>query len=127
MKYTFLLLFTATLFSYSNTLKLSVENKLDFGRSEEMVELDVNRLAKKLSALKAGETYIVSCENEVMPSQITFDGKLIFQSHLGASQKLTYYTGFGWTKSEFKTVEDFRNYTKRYYQAVKQPFIIKFK
>ncbi|GAB1414901.1 DUF4861 domain-containing protein [Paludibacter sp.] len=90
MKYYILLLFTATLFSCSSTLKLSVENNLDFDRSEEMVELDVNRLAKKISTLKADETYIVSCENEVIPSQITSDGKLIFQSHLGASQKKTY-------------------------------------
>ena len=74
------------LISCESGINISVENPSDFERSE-MVEIPV----KKLMPLPSGKAYVVSNNNkEVLPSQLTYDGKLIFQTDLKAKEAITY-------------------------------------
>lgn len=43
------------------------------------------------------------------------------------NQSLSYYTGFGWTKYGFKTLEEYQRYIARFTEAQNNPFIIKYK
>jgi len=74
--------------------KVTVENPSDFDRSVDMVEISVDVLKDKVPAVnnQAYElTYIVkNAKGEIVPSQITSDGKLIFQSGLKAKETGTF-------------------------------------
>lgn len=80
----YILLIFVLLHSCSAELKVELENPLNFDRTEELVELPLDQLVEQLSTLKEGETYAVILNDEVIPSQLTSDGKLIFQSQLKA-------------------------------------------
>lgn len=67
-------------------LNITVENPIDFDRSE-MVEIPV----EKLMNLPVGKTYTVTNrQGEIIPSQITYDGKLIFLTDIKAKETLSY-------------------------------------
>jgi hypothetical protein len=68
-------------------LNITVENPSDFDRLE-MVEIPI----EKLMALPAGKTYLVMDhrQNELIPSQTTYDGKLIFQTDIKAKELRSY-------------------------------------
>jgi hypothetical protein len=42
------------------------------------------------------------------------------------NKPVTYYTGYGWSKFGFPTVNDFEEYVKDFSQALKQPLVIKY-
>lgn len=72
----------------------TVSNGASFDRSEEMVEIPVERLES--IKLKDGQAYVVkNSKGDVLPSQLTYDGLLIFQSGLAAnaSEKFTVSAG----------------------------------
>jgi len=70
--------------------KVTVENTEDFDRVNDMVEIPVSELKSKV-ALKEGETYLVKkVGGEVIPSQVTSDEKLIFQSGLKAKESASF-------------------------------------
>ncbi len=67
----------------TNSVKFTVENPLDFDRTEELVTIDLQSL--KLSASKTN--WIVKNEaGEIILSQLTSDHKIVFQSGLKANQ-----------------------------------------
>jgi hypothetical protein len=68
---------------------ITVENTLGFDRAAELVEIPVAGLGA--ITLADGQTYVVkNAEGEVVPSQVTSDGLLLFQSGLGANAKATF-------------------------------------
>ncbi|MDR1380476.1 MAG: DUF4861 domain-containing protein [Tannerella sp.] len=72
--------------SCNSGLNITVENSSDFDRSE-MVEIPV----EKLMQLPAGKAYAVTDQQgDVIPSQVTYDGKLIFQTDIKAKETLPY-------------------------------------
>jgi hypothetical protein len=74
------------LISCESGINISVGNPSDFDRSE-MVEIP----SDKLMTLPSGKAYIVSTKTgEVIPSQLTYDGKLIFKTDINAKETLTY-------------------------------------
>ncbi|MDR3267905.1 MAG: DUF4861 domain-containing protein [Tannerella sp.] len=77
------------------TLRLTVENPSDFDRSAEIVEIPVSDLTAKI-ALGEGQTFVLANENqEILPTQITYDGKLIFQAGTKAGESVTYTLSAG--------------------------------
>jgi hypothetical protein len=85
-KYFCLIPALAGLISCNSGLNITVENPIDFDRSE-MVEIPV----EKLTNLPAEKTYIVTnLQGEIIPSQITYDGKLIFRTDIKAKETLSY-------------------------------------
>jgi hypothetical protein len=71
-------------------MKVTVENPSNFDRLSEMVEIPVAEIKAQI-ALANDDVYVVTDSNgEVVPSQLTFDGKLIFQSKLKAKETGTF-------------------------------------
>ena len=80
------LLFCFALMSCNKSMNISVENPSDFDRLE-IVELQVDQLM----TLPAGKAYqVTNQQGETLPSQLTFDGKLIFQAGIRTKDKIVY-------------------------------------
>jgi hypothetical protein len=89
-KLTFLTaLLAVSLCACAPKVRVEVENPLAIDRSAELVQIPTFAFSKKI-ALSEGETYQVSTGGEVIPSQVTHDGLLVFQSGLGTSEKATF-------------------------------------
>ncbi len=95
MKKIFSLLFAvAFLFSCSSNnnkeVKVTVENPSDFDRLTELVEIPIDTIKGKV-ALADSLVYVVkTAEGTVIPSQITYDRKLIFQPELKAGESKSF-------------------------------------
>lgn len=74
------------LISCESGINISVENPSDFKRAE-IIEIPV----EDLMILPAGKAYIVTSQQGVtIPSQLTYDGKLIFQTELQPKEAISY-------------------------------------
>jgi hypothetical protein len=74
------------LISCNSGRNITIENPSDFDRLE-MVEIPT----EKLMNLSAGKVYIIiNQQDEIIPSQTTYDGKLIFQTDIKAKETLSY-------------------------------------
>ena len=69
-------------------LSLTVENLSSFDRGQELAEVPVSELSSL--TLGEGQTYVVKLGSEIVPSQVTYDGMLVFQSGLGAGEKAAF-------------------------------------
>ena len=82
--------------SCESGVNVSVGNPSSIERSE-IVEIPV----EKLMALPSGKAYMVMNQNgDILPSQLTFNGKLIFQTSLKAKETISYSIKTG-VKKEF--------------------------
>ena len=110
MKNLSLLLFAFLgLMSCNNSINISVVNPTDFERLE-IVELPV----EKLMALPAGKAYqVTNQQGELLPSQLTFEGKLIFQTDIKANESIFYSIRTG-APVEFEPKTYGRFITERY-------------
>ena len=74
------------LLSCESGLNISIENPSNFDRSE-IVEIPT----EKLMTLSAGKAYIVTNNTgDKIPSQLTYNGKLIFQINIKAKETISY-------------------------------------
>jgi uncharacterized protein YlzI (FlbEa/FlbD family) len=75
------------LISCDKGLNVSIQNPSGFDRVE-IVEMPIDTNFVKLAE---GKTYVVkNQQNEVIPSQVTYDGKLLFQTDIKAGETLNY-------------------------------------
>lgn len=74
---------------------VTVQNPSDFDRTSDMVELSVNDVKTKLGASDTSNYIVTNAMGEVISSQITSDGKLIFQAGTKAGETLTYLVRTG--------------------------------
>ena len=94
----FLILAAAVLISCESGTTVSVKNPSAFDRHE-IVEIPAN----KLPMLPENKTYqIVTRSGEILPSQLTYDGKLIFQTNIKAAETISYIIKTG-TPTDFPT------------------------
>lgn len=93
MRKLFIAFFALSIFLVSCTQKnvsVTVENTSAIDRQSELVEVTVDDIKAKVT-LKEGEVYVVKDgKGEVVASQVTSDGKLIFQSGLAANTSATF-------------------------------------
>ena len=68
---------------------ITISNPLNTPRGNELVEIDVNLVKAKLDGISA--FYITDADGKEVPSQITYDGKLIFSIGVPAKGKSIYY------------------------------------
>lgn len=80
----------------ADKVKVTVSNGLDFARAEEMLELDLAGLKEKLGNPEA--VIITDADGNEVPSQVTYDGKLIFQPGVPAKGKAVYFVEPGTPK-----------------------------
>lgn len=83
-----------SLFAVSCTGKdsftLVVENNSDFDRQEELIEVPITDIEKRISLSKNQVYNVLDDKGVVIPSQITYDNLLIFQSNLHAKESKTF-------------------------------------
>ncbi len=79
--------------SAADKVTLTIKNTLPAERKDEMVEVAVAPVMKKLGDAK--EIIVTDAEGKEIPSQITYDGKLIFQADVAAKGKSVYYVKAG--------------------------------
>lgn len=116
MKRVIYLLFAVVLLASCNSkpkdLAVTVENPSDFDRTTDLVELPLEGLKAKVT-LAEGQVYVVkNAKGEIVPSQVTYDGKLVFQSGAKAKETATFTVSAG-EKTEFKAQTYGRFITER--------------
>ena len=77
----------------ADKVKVTVSNSLSFARGDEYVELDVNALKSKLGT--DGSLVVTDADGREVASQLTYDGKLIFQVGVPAKGKSLYFVEAG--------------------------------
>lgn len=103
MKRTFLLCMaaiTAMALQAAEKVKITVSNPIHGARME-MVEVDANTLKKK-TGIQDNGIVVTDADGKEIPSQITYDGKLIFQAGVGSKGKSVYYAQQG-TPKQYET------------------------
>lgn len=103
MKQTFLLCLTAITamaLQAAEKVKITVSNPIHGARME-MVEVDITTLKKK-TGIQNNEIVVIDADGKEIPSQITYDGKLIFQAGVGSKGKSVYYAQQG-TPKQYET------------------------
>lgn len=116
MKRVIYLLFAAVLLASCNSkpkeMTVTVENPSDFDRTTDLVELSLDAVKAKVT-LAEGQAYVVkNAKGEIIPSQVTYDGKLIFQSGVKAKETASFIVSAG-EKQEFKAQTYGRFITER--------------
>ncbi len=77
----------------ADKVTVTVRNTLNTARSGEMVEVDMKQVKTRLDG---AETVVVTdADGREIPSQVTYDGKLIFQAGVAAKGKSVYYVSVG--------------------------------
>lgn len=111
-KLIYIFLFSLFLFSCTTTKKVAVENNSEYDVVRQIVELPITTLALNIDENK--ESYIVhDIEGVEVASQITYDGKLIFQVDVPANTKLEFLVTKG-DKKEYTAQVFGRDFPERY-------------
>ena len=69
----------------SSPIELTISNDMDFDRNEEMVEVEMSTLAEL-----PRQFVVLDAENNQVPYQVTYDGKLIFLASVPANGSVVY-------------------------------------
>lgn len=81
--------------SQKQAVTLTVSNSTDLNRADEMVEVSMERVAKKLHLADTAEVVVLDANGKQLPSQLTSGGKLIFPATVGANASVSYTIGVG--------------------------------
>lgn len=76
--------------SESNEVKLTVENPSDFDRLAELVEIPIDTIKGKLPLTDSMVYVVKAIDGTVIPSQVTYDRKIIFQPELKAGESKSF-------------------------------------
>jgi hypothetical protein len=82
------LLFSSASFAADKEITVKVKNNLSFARAEEIVEVSKSKIFAKLG--NPSSVVVTDANNNEIPSQITYDGKLIFQVSVPAKGSSKY-------------------------------------
>lgn len=77
------------------SLTVSVSNPLPMERTGEMVELSMDELAARLQLADTAQVIVTDAEGNELPTQVTYDNKLIFPATVPASATATYTLSTG--------------------------------
>lgn len=83
----------AMMASAADKVTITVKNSLKSARAGEMVEVPFDQVQKKLGG--AEQVIVTDADGKEIPSQVTYDGKLIFQVGVAAKGKSVYYAQAG--------------------------------
>lgn len=97
----------------NNSVTIEVANPSNFDRSAELIEIPLSDINSRLS-VKTDTNYIVkNSGGTIVPSQVTSDNKLIFQSELKANEKKSYSISVG-QKQAYETKTWIAHHPERY-------------
>lgn len=90
-------------------VKVTVKNLTVLNRAGEMVELSTAKLTQKLGT---GSFVVTDADGREIPSQVTYDGKLIFQVGVGGKGSSIYYVKLG-TPAQYESKVFGRQFPER--------------
>lgn len=90
-------------------VKVTVKNATVLNRAGEMVELSTAKLTQKLGT---GSYVVTDADGREIPSQVTYDGKLIFQAGVGGKGTSIYYVKLG-TPAQYESKVFGRQFPER--------------
>ena len=93
--FSFLLLITACAYTPNTDFTITVSNNQTFDRTEELVEVPISDIAKKVQLIDTEQYVILDAEGNQIPYQITFDDNLLFPATVQAKSKTTYTIAAG--------------------------------
>lgn len=93
-----------------DSVKVVVSNPVSFAREGEMVEVDAQPLLEKLGT---GYLCVTDSAGEEIPSQITYDGKLIFRASVAPGAQTAYFVSPSDTLHIYDSVATGRIYPER--------------
>lgn len=88
--FSLLLLITACAYTPNTDFTVTVSNNQTFDRTEELVEVPISDIAKKVQLIDTEQYVILDAEGNQIPYQITFDDNLLFPATVQAKSKTTY-------------------------------------
>lgn len=91
----------------SSPIELTISNDMDFDRNEEMVEVEMSTLAEL-----PRQFVVLDAENNQVPYQVTYDGKLIFLASVPANGSVVYKVKAG-KPQDFQTIACGQVYPER--------------
>ena len=91
------LLITACAYTPNTDFTVTVSNNQAFDRTEELVEVSISDIAKKVQLIDTEQYVILDAEGNQIPYQITFDDNLLFPATVQAKSKTTYTIAAGET------------------------------
>ena len=89
------LLITACAYTPNTDFTVMVSNNQTFDRTEELVEVPILDIAKKVQLIDTEQYVILDAEGNQIPYQITFDDNLLFPATVQAKSKTTYTIAAG--------------------------------
>lgn len=92
---TLLALMTACGQQKGTDLTITVSNDQAFARTEEMVEIPLSDIAKKVQLIDEEQYIVLDAEGNQVPYQITYDDQLLFPATVEAKGKATYTISVG--------------------------------
>ena len=93
--FSLLLLITACAYTPNTDFTVTVSNNQTFDRTEELVEVPISDIAKKVQLIDTEQYVILDAEGNQIPYQITFDDNLLFPATVQAKSKTTYTIAAG--------------------------------
>ncbi len=81
------MLFVASSCSFTPKVKIVVDNTTDIERVDEMVEVDLAAIKSELGLVSDNSFVVYTSKRKEIPSQVTYDGKLIFQATIAPMSK----------------------------------------
>ena len=97
----------------SKTVTVTVNNPIDLDRTNEMVEVSMEEVSKKLSLADTAQFVVLDAEGAQVPYQVTHDDKVIFPVSVSAKGKATYTIQIG-TPESFSVTAYGRHYPERF-------------
>lgn len=76
--------------THKDTLTVTVTNPIGLDRMGEMIEVPMEEVSERLNLGNSGQPVVTDGQGEEVPSQITYDGRLIFPANVKADAQATY-------------------------------------
>lgn len=92
----------ATVFFFScaeKDFKVTIENPSSFDRMTELVEIPIDSVKSKVAVSDSLVYVVQTAEGEIIPSQVTYDRKIVFQPQLKANESKSFMITTGEAQS----------------------------
>lgn len=110
--YALMVLFVLVACNETKTVTVTVTNNIALERANEMVEVSMAEVSSLLQLADDAQVVVLNAEGKEVPSQITYDGNIIFQSTVPANGSSVYTIKAG-TPADVPVVACGRHYPER--------------
>jgi len=94
------------------SIQVTVNNESNIDRNEEIVEVSMQEVVSKLQLADTDDIIIIDQDNQQVPYQTTYEGKIIFPASVKANEQAVYTIKVG-TPNTFDVIACGRHYPER--------------